>query len=144
MFLEGHVIIFLISHLRFEPPGLSETATSFVFLLLSESSNSILPVTSPPLFNIVNLGPRSIVFSLSQMGDGSLSRTGGNVDASNVLDIYPLNHYYFGSKEALPFKEEETLDHRIQRLKFKYIFSPFLLFFYLSIYHMLLQLNSVS
>ncbi|XP_055824837.1 pre-mRNA cleavage factor Im 25 kDa subunit 1-like isoform X2 [Solanum dulcamara] len=54
------------------------------------------------------------------MGDGSLSRAGGNVDASNVLDIYPLNHYYFGSKEALPFKEEETLDHRIQRLKFNY------------------------
>ncbi|XP_027774232.1 pre-mRNA cleavage factor Im 25 kDa subunit 1 isoform X2 [Solanum pennellii] len=42
---------------------------------------------------------------------------GGNLD---VLDIYPLNHYYFGSKESLPLKEEETLDHRIQRFKFNY------------------------
>ncbi|XP_004243736.1 pre-mRNA cleavage factor Im 25 kDa subunit 1 isoform X1 [Solanum lycopersicum] len=42
---------------------------------------------------------------------------GGNLD---VMDIYPLNHYYFGSKESLPLKEEETLDHRIQRFKFNY------------------------
>ncbi|CAN4126080.1 unnamed protein product [Withania somnifera] len=44
---------------------------------------------------------------------------GDGIDSSNVLDIYPLNHYYFGSKEALRSKEE-TLDHRIQRLKFNY------------------------
>ncbi|KAK4368605.1 hypothetical protein RND71_012397 [Anisodus tanguticus] len=45
-----------------------------------------------------------------------------NVDAvnsSNVLDIYPLNHYYFGSKEALHCKEE-ILPDRIQRLKLNY------------------------
>ncbi|XP_027073054.1 pre-mRNA cleavage factor Im 25 kDa subunit 1 [Coffea arabica] len=37
----------------------------------------------------------------------------------NVLDIYPLNCYYFGSKEAVPFKDETTSD-RILRMKFNY------------------------
>lgn len=39
--------------------------------------------------------------------------------ASNVVDIYPLNGYYFGSKEASPEKDE-TLADRIQRLKSNY------------------------
>ncbi|KAF5748456.1 CFIM-25 isoform 1 [Tripterygium wilfordii] len=34
----------------------------------------------------------------------------------SVIDIYPLSCYYFGSKEALPFKEE-TLADRVRRLK---------------------------
>ncbi|KAF3676491.1 Pre-mRNA cleavage factor Im 25 kDa subunit 1 [Capsicum annuum] len=54
--------------------------------------------------------------------DHSSSMAGRNVDAAhstNVLDIYPLNHYYFASKEALPFKEE-TLTQRIERLKLNY------------------------
>lgn len=37
----------------------------------------------------------------------------------NVLDIYPLNRYYFGSKEAVPFKEETASD-RILRMKVNY------------------------
>lgn len=53
------------------------------------------------------------------MGDDSLSMAGGNVDAVNVLDIYPVYHFYFGSKEALHLREE-TLAHRIQRLKLNY------------------------
>ncbi|XP_059284090.1 pre-mRNA cleavage factor Im 25 kDa subunit 1 [Lycium ferocissimum] len=40
-------------------------------------------------------------------------------NSANVLDIYPLSYYYFGSKEALHFKEE-TLAERIQRLKLNY------------------------
>ncbi|PHT53730.1 hypothetical protein CQW23_08192 [Capsicum baccatum] len=54
--------------------------------------------------------------------DHSSSMAGRNVDpahSTNVLDIYPLNHYYFASKEALPFKEE-TLTQRIERLKLNY------------------------
>ncbi|KAI8553413.1 hypothetical protein RHMOL_Rhmol05G0013900 [Rhododendron molle] len=38
---------------------------------------------------------------------------------SNVLDIYPLSCYYFGSTRALPFKDE-TLSDRLHRLKSNY------------------------
>lgn len=41
---------------------------------------------------------------------------GGGGDQSRVLDIYPLSSYYFGSKDALAFKDE-TLADRIQRMK---------------------------
>ncbi|XP_072995982.1 pre-mRNA cleavage factor Im 25 kDa subunit 1 [Typha latifolia] len=37
-------------------------------------------------------------------------------DESSVVDIYPLSCYYFGSKDALPDKDE-TLAERIQRFK---------------------------
>ncbi|CAL5437967.1 unnamed protein product [Camellia sinensis] len=40
-------------------------------------------------------------------------------DRNHVLDIYPLSCYYFGSKEALPFKDE-TLSDRIHRFKSNY------------------------
>ncbi|KAJ7955930.1 Pre-mRNA cleavage factor Im subunit like [Quillaja saponaria] len=43
----------------------------------------------------------------------------GSDDQSTVLDIYPLSSYYFGSKEAIPFKEE-TLADRTQRMKSNY------------------------
>ncbi|KAH7850907.1 hypothetical protein Vadar_004474 [Vaccinium darrowii] len=39
--------------------------------------------------------------------------------SSNVLDIYPLGCYYFGSTQALPFKDE-TLSDRLHRLKSNY------------------------
>ena len=38
---------------------------------------------------------------------------------SLVIDIYPLSNYYFGSKEAIPFKDE-TLADRVLRMKSKY------------------------
>eukprot|EP00262_Sarcandra_glabra_P017831 TRINITY_DN6229_c0_g2_i1.p1 TRINITY_DN6229_c0_g2~~TRINITY_DN6229_c0_g2_i1.p1 ORF type:complete len:202 (+),score=23.82 TRINITY_DN6229_c0_g2_i1:109-714(+) len=38
---------------------------------------------------------------------------------TNVVDIYPLSNYYFGSKEAIPDKDE-TLADRIQRMKSNY------------------------
>lgn len=53
--------------------------------------------------------------------NGGVYASGGAVNSSNVLDIYPLNHYYFGSKEALRFKEE-TLADRVLRMKLKYVF----------------------
>ncbi|XAR67131.1 hypothetical protein NMG60_11013574 [Bertholletia excelsa] len=40
-------------------------------------------------------------------------------DLSNVLDIYPLSYYYFGSKQASTVKEE-TLTDRVQRMKSNY------------------------
>lgn len=52
--------------------------------------------------------------------NGAALRSGGDGDYSvNVLDIYPLNHYYFGSKDAAPFKEE-TLADRLSRMKVNY------------------------
>ncbi|KAL9440931.1 hypothetical protein AB3S75_019581 [Citrus x aurantiifolia] len=36
-----------------------------------------------------------------------------------VVDIYPLSSYYFGSKEAIPFKDE-TLYNRVLRMKSNY------------------------
>ncbi|KAK9948025.1 hypothetical protein M0R45_003614 [Rubus argutus] len=62
------------------------------------------------------------------MGDeGGLVRVSGsnsvdhnhNDDQGRQLDIYPLSCYYFGSKEAIPLKDE-TLADRVQRLKSNY------------------------
>lgn len=54
-----------------------------------------------------------------KMSNGDALRSSGDGDYSdNVLDIYPLNHYYFGSKDAFPFKEE-TLADRLSRMKLK-------------------------
>ncbi|WCJ42731.1 Cleavage and polyadenylation specificity factor subunit 5 [Euphorbia peplus] len=36
-----------------------------------------------------------------------------------VIDIYPLSSYYFGSKDALPFRDE-TLADRVRRIKSSY------------------------
>ncbi|XP_077238996.1 homolog of CFIM-25 [Tasmannia lanceolata] len=41
---------------------------------------------------------------------------------SDVVDIYPLSGYYFGSKEAIPDKDE-TLSDRILRMKANYAMS---------------------
>ncbi|GKV11983.1 hypothetical protein SLEP1_g23189 [Rubroshorea leprosula] len=47
----------------------------------------------------------------------SSSGVGGN--QRQVVDIYPLGCYYFGSKEAIPFKDE-TLSDRVERMKSNY------------------------
>ncbi|XP_062148652.1 pre-mRNA cleavage factor Im 25 kDa subunit 1 [Alnus glutinosa] len=55
-----------------------------------------------------------------EMGsNGNVSESGGSDQSHGVIDIYPLSYYYFGSKEALPFKDE-TLADRIQRMKSNY------------------------
>lgn len=46
---------------------------------------------------------------------------GSSDDRSLEFDIYPLNGYYFGSKDAIPFKNE-TLAERVQRMKSKFVF----------------------
>lgn len=51
--------------------------------------------------------------------NGNVTEGGGSDQSHGVIDIYPLSCYYFGSKEALPFKDE-TLADRIQRMKSKY------------------------
>ncbi|XP_043705904.1 pre-mRNA cleavage factor Im 25 kDa subunit 1 [Telopea speciosissima] len=53
------------------------------------------------------------------MEDGTVSSLNNNINGSYVLDIYPLSGYHFGSKEAIPNKDE-TLADRIQRLKTNY------------------------
>ncbi|KAJ1439886.1 NUDIX hydrolase-like domain superfamily [Sesbania bispinosa] len=40
-------------------------------------------------------------------------------DQSLQLDIYPLSSYYFGSKDAIPFRDHSLAD-RIQRMKSNY------------------------
>ncbi|KAL2547928.1 Pre-mRNA cleavage factor Im 25 kDa subunit 1 [Forsythia ovata] len=40
-------------------------------------------------------------------------------NSSTVLDIYPLSCYYFGSKDAVPLRNE-TVEDRVLRLKAKY------------------------
>ena len=49
-------------------------------------------------------------------------------DHRKEVDIYPLSCYYFGSKEAIVFKDE-TLSDRINRMKSKYfttsLFFPY-------------------
>lgn len=45
-------------------------------------------------------------------------------DEKVEVNIYPLNSYYFGSKEdAIPSK-----DHSLQRFKSKFVFSVIILF----------------
>ncbi|KAI4344551.1 hypothetical protein L6164_011765 [Bauhinia variegata] len=46
-------------------------------------------------------------------------QNGSSDDQSNELDIYPLSNYYFGSKDAIAFKDD-TLADRVQRMKFNY------------------------
>lgn len=51
-----------------------------------------------------------------------------NDDQSLEFDIYPLSGYYFGSKDAIPFKDE-TLADRVQRMKSKFVFTYLYYFF---------------
>ncbi|GAB4853760.1 Pre-mRNA cleavage factor Im 25 kDa subunit 1 [Ancistrocladus abbreviatus] len=44
---------------------------------------------------------------------------GGHEENNLVVNIYPLSSYYFGSKAALPFKDE-TLADRVLRMKANY------------------------
>ncbi|PON84455.1 Cleavage/polyadenylation specificity factor subunit [Trema orientale] len=52
-------------------------------------------------------------------GNGRESSREGSETESLVIDIYPLSSYYFGSKEAIPFKDE-TLADRVRRMKSNY------------------------
>lgn len=72
------------------------------------------------------MGDEVRVFAANSNGhDDSNDRTRARTQTqtqsqSRVIDIYPLSSYYFGSKEALHFKEE-TLADRTQRMKSKYL-----------------------
>ncbi|XP_008808235.2 pre-mRNA cleavage factor Im 25 kDa subunit 1 [Phoenix dactylifera] len=52
------------------------------------------------------------------MEDGERNGNGAG-SGGNVVDIYPLSRYYFGSKDAIPEKDDSLAD-RIQRLKASY------------------------
>ena len=59
-------------------------------------------------------------------------------DQSYVVDIYPLCNYYFGSKDAIPFKDE-TLPDRLLRMKSKYFLNfSFILIGFVNIFNILL------
>ncbi|OWM77279.1 pre-mRNA cleavage factor Im 25 kDa subunit 1 [Punica granatum] len=51
--------------------------------------------------------------------DGENGDVGGRSDRGSVLDIYPLSGYYFGSKEAISFRDE-TIADRVLRMKSNY------------------------
>ncbi|GFY80471.1 homolog of CFIM-25 [Actinidia rufa] len=57
------------------------------------------------------------------MGDETALTVDGDISGSNsrshVLDIYPLNCYYFGSKQALSLNDE-TIADRVDRMKSNY------------------------
>lgn len=70
------------------------------------------------------MGEEVGIFSDGHANSGDRTRTHNQSQSqSRVIDIYPLSSYYFGSKEALHFKEE-TLADRTQRLKSKYFLLP--------------------
>lgn len=48
-------------------------------------------------------------------------------DEKVEVNIYPLNSYYFGSKDAIPSKDH-SLDDRLQRFKSKFVFTVIILF----------------
>ncbi|KAI4335259.1 hypothetical protein L6164_013923 [Bauhinia variegata] len=47
------------------------------------------------------------------------NQNGSSVDQNHELDVYPLSSYYFGSKDAIPFKNDTSAD-RVQRMKSNY------------------------
>lgn len=51
--------------------------------------------------------------------DRSHQDQNGSSSSSNVLDVYPLNCYYFGSRESVPFKNEDVAD-RVIRMRANY------------------------
>ncbi|PSS36416.1 Pre-mRNA cleavage factor Im subunit like [Actinidia chinensis var. chinensis] len=57
------------------------------------------------------------------MGDETALTVDGDISGSNsrshVLDVYPLNCYYFGSKQALSLNDE-TIADRVDRMKSNY------------------------
>ncbi|KAK2645293.1 hypothetical protein Ddye_020488 [Dipteronia dyeriana] len=55
-----------------------------------------------------------------EMGNNRVHENGSDQDQSYVVDIYPLSNYYFGSKDAIPFKDE-TLADRLLRMKSNYV-----------------------
>lgn len=58
----------------------------------------------------------------------------GNEDQNLEFDIYPLSSYYFGSKDAIPFKDFTLL--RIQsKFLFFHPFTSYLNLFLLFSYH---------
>lgn len=56
------------------------------------------------------------------MGDDDEHKSSSD-EGRKEVDIYPLSCYYFGSKEAIVFKDE-TVPDRITRMKSKYFFFP--------------------
>ncbi|CAK9144151.1 unnamed protein product [Ilex paraguariensis] len=56
---------------------------------------------------------------LPVVGNGNYHNNNDDHSHSNVLNIYPLSCYYFGSKEAVPF-EDETIADRVHRMKSNY------------------------
>ncbi|XP_059633159.1 pre-mRNA cleavage factor Im 25 kDa subunit 1 [Cornus florida] len=53
------------------------------------------------------------------MDGETVSAMDNNQNQSQVLNIYPLSNYYFGSKDAVPLKDEPEAD-RVLRMKSNY------------------------
>ncbi|CAI0387776.1 unnamed protein product [Linum tenue] len=62
---------------------------------------------------------RPFFSDMAAAGTNGRGDDGGDQATSPVVDIYPLSSYYFGSKDALPFKDE-TLADRLYRMKSNY------------------------
>ncbi|KAM7258241.1 hypothetical protein ACFE04_013982 [Oxalis oulophora] len=58
----------------------------------------------------------------NQVNNNNNNNNTSNDDQFYVINIYPLNFYYFGSspQQPLPFKDHETVSDRLQRFKNNY------------------------
>lgn len=87
---------------------------SHSFFLLLPNSLSQSYILSP------YRSEQSIEFEVNMSDEmGASVPINGSDRNGYVVDIYPLSSYYFGSKEAIPFKDE-TLYNRVLRMKSKY------------------------
>ncbi|XP_041006161.1 pre-mRNA cleavage factor Im 25 kDa subunit 1 isoform X1 [Juglans microcarpa x Juglans regia] len=68
---------------------------------------------------IANVQPWQSKMEDGLRSNGNVSESSSNDQSHRVIDIFPLSCYYFGSKEAAPFKDE-TLADRVQRMKSNY------------------------
>ncbi|KAL9667069.1 hypothetical protein QQ045_001415 [Rhodiola kirilowii] len=79
----------------------------------------------PPCSVTIRTSHFSFLLSSSAIGSTFLQMTSSDnsndaiTSSRNHINIYPLNHYYFGSKDAVPIKDE-TVAERIDRFMSNY------------------------
>ncbi|CAI0387409.1 unnamed protein product, partial [Linum tenue] len=89
------------------------------FYLQPLSSPALFFRLHPFFFSFLFMG-RPFFSDMAAAGTNGRGDDGGGDQATSpVVDIYPLSSYYFGSKDALPFKDE-TLADRLYRMKSNY------------------------
>ncbi|KAK3004292.1 hypothetical protein RJ639_019675 [Escallonia herrerae] len=104
---------------RAERPPYRYVYQYFSFFLFLRLSTASLTISVYKEYKSINHSMEMRSEAIVPLVNGDNQNNGGSQSQNLVLDIYPLNSYYFGSKEAAPSKEE-TLFDRIQRMKSNY------------------------